>query len=108
MIPQANRLPSKTKLLSAVFIQTPFFSVKAAKNTEDKNRYAFVIGKKVDKRAVVRNRLRRVLREIIVQKVDQTEQKYDMVVVIKRNFTEIPREEIVKNAQEVFVKLTLR
>jgi len=96
MIPKANRLPSHTKLLFPIFQTTPFFSVKIASNNLSYNRYAFVVGKSVDKSAVVRNRLRRVLREIVVATVVDDGKGKDMLFVVRKNFIKIPREELLQ------------
>ena len=101
-------MPSKTKLVSPVFLQTLFFSVRFGQNTLAHDRYAFVVSKKVDKSAVVRNRLRRVLREIVVKEMDQRKQGHDMVVVVKKNFLEVPREELTKTVEACLSNVAMK
>lgn len=57
--------------------------LKYLKNTTTKsNRVAVVVSKKIDKRAVVRNRIRRRVYEIIRKHWSEMEQGYDLVITI--------------------------
>lgn len=59
------------------------------------NRFGFVISKKVDKRAVVRNRSKRLLRSCIEEVVGRLVGKYDMLFIINKNLTEKSRDDIM-------------
>ncbi len=61
MLPKIQRL-SKADLAIKTHYQTfstPLFSVRIRKNDVSTNRFGFIISKKINKRAVVRNRLKR-------------------------------------------------
>jgi ribonuclease P protein component len=64
-------------------IRGPFFSVKYALNPKRKNyRAAVVVSRKVDKSAVVRNRLRRRLYEALRLQQDRITQPVDIVITV--------------------------
>ena len=94
MIPRLNRL-SSARLIASKIVPSSNFSLRYVKNTLSYNRFAFVVGKKIDKRAVVRNKLKRVLRELIF-KHSLRFSGVDMVIIVKNNFTEAPSLEIEK------------
>lgn len=93
MIPRINRLPT-TRLSSSQAIAAPLFILRFTKNTLSYPRFAFVISKKIDKRAVVRNRLKRVLREIAYQKMLEKPAGIDLLFIVKKNFADVPSQEI--------------
>ncbi|MBI3232215.1 MAG: ribonuclease P protein component [Candidatus Doudnabacteria bacterium] len=69
MLPKAGRL-AKDQEIKQVFVQgrgffNPFLAIKYFYKASASPRFAFVISTKVSKKAVVRNRLKRVLRELI-------------------------------------------
>lgn len=92
MIPREFRLPSSIKLAHSRFSTNQFFSVKIASNACGYNRYAFVVSKTIDKKATVRNKLRRVLREFVWQVVQKRTISKDMIFVVRKNFLKEPRE----------------
>ncbi len=105
MIPQSARLPSNIKLINALVLRFPHFSVRLKKNSLLINRYAFVVAKKIDKRAVARNRLRRKLREVFWENTQEKFSGIDMVVVVVKQFLDVSREEIVKEVQKAIAQI---
>lgn len=105
MLPKSLRLPSKQKLSNPQRMQTDFFSISFLPNNTGVNRYGIVVSKKIDKRAVVRNRLKRVLRSIVEELHIKLPQGNDILFVVKRNFQDISREEILKTMQNSIQKL---
>lgn len=67
MLKKQYRLGGKQKLIFVDTLKTPFFLIKIAKNQLPYSRFRFVVSKKVDKRAVVRNRMRRVASTCVQQ-----------------------------------------
>ncbi len=76
-------------------ISTPFFNLKLAQNGEGVSKFAFVVSKKVDPRAVVRNRTKRVLRSGIEENVDKIKKGFDFLFILKK-------EAVGKNHLEVW------
>ena len=66
MFKRQNRLPRGIGFFNSSFFSTPNFILKVKKNGLIVNRFGIVVSKKIDKRAVVRNRIKRMLREILV------------------------------------------
>jgi ribonuclease P protein component len=69
MLPQTHRL-AKTKDVQLAFARgrgffSPFLTVKYLKLAEPNRRFTVVVSTKVSKKAVVRNRIKRLLREFI-------------------------------------------
>lgn len=84
MFKQQYRLPSGTRLPSQQTIATPFFLLKKAGNNLQVSRFGFVVSKKVDQRAVVRNRTRRVLRSVIEEIIDSIQPGFDTLFILKK------------------------
>lgn len=64
-------------------VRGPFFSIKAFENTRRKTyRLAVVVSRKVNKSAVVRNRIRRRLYEAVRELEDQIVRPYDIVISV--------------------------
>jgi len=101
MIPRLNRLPT-TRLISSKVISSDFFTLRYVKNDLSYNRFAFVVGKKIDKKAVVRNRLKRVLREIAYTKSLSFPRGVDMLFLVKKNFQDIPYQQMEKEVEKIF------
>lgn len=71
-------------------------SVKAAPNGRPQHRAVVVVSKKIDKRAVVRNRLRRRLTEIIRHHLETGGPGYDIVVTVHIDFRAMSEPDLVK------------
>jgi ribonuclease P protein component len=84
MLSQPYRLPATKLLTNSRYLKTPFYGVKYAPNTLEISRFAFVVRKKVDKRAVVRNRIRRVLRSCIEEQLEAIKPGYDMIFFLEK------------------------
>jgi ribonuclease P protein component len=65
MFPRRQRFPGTRLPRSARAIRTSYFLVRYAPNNLATNRYAVVAGTAVDRRAAVRNKLKRRCREIL-------------------------------------------
>lgn len=89
MIPRLNRLPS-THLASSVTCNTPYFTMKATRNGLSYHRFAFVVSKKIDKRAVGRNRMKRVLREHAYSLTLPYPEGMDILFIVRKFFLTIP------------------
>lgn len=60
----------------------PILGLKVLKNNLNYNRYGIIIGLKVSKSAVTRNKIKRQIREIIRREFPQTESFYDIVIIV--------------------------
>ncbi|HPW34147.1 MAG TPA: ribonuclease P protein component [Candidatus Paceibacterota bacterium] len=83
-------------------VTTPIASVKIYKSEKPYSRYAVVIGAKVFKKAVERNRLKRVFYEYIRSKNLWKKTNQDFVIYIKKFKTNLFNEEIKKYLEKIF------
>jgi len=98
MLPAANRL-RKTRDINLVYKRGVYggagdLSVKVMPNRLPQSRLVVVVGKKIDKRAVVRNRIRRRLVESVRQMWATVPASYDIVVSVRADLSERPFDEL--------------
>lgn len=100
MLAQPYRLPATIRLANSKFVKTALFSVRYARNDQNVSRFGFVIRKTVDKRAVVRNRIKRVLRSCIEEKLQDIQPGYDMLFFPEKGIMIKSREEVCRVVQQ--------
>lgn len=98
MLKKENRL-KHTKDIENVFkngktIAGKLIFLKIFKNDLDISRFAFIVSTKISKKAVIRNKIKRQLREIVRTNLSNIKSGLDIVVVTKPNI-------IDKNYQEI-------
>ena len=62
---------------------SPFFNLKILPNNLQNPRFCIVISTKISKKAVVRNKVKRQLRDIIHRNLSNISQNYDFVILAK-------------------------
>ena len=97
MLPQVNRL-KKEKDFEKLFkngksFKNNFLVLKIAQNNLKESRFGFIISKKVSKKAILRNKIKRRLRSIIWQNIRDIKKGMDVALIIfpdlgKTNFLE--------------------
>lgn len=97
MLKKANRLPATQKLKSPTFIKTPYFILKISRSDLADNRFAFVVKKTLDKRAVGRNRVKRVLRSCVEELLENIEVGWDMLFLLEKGIIGVKRQEVFSN-----------
>ena len=87
-------------------IEKNFLVLKFFRNSLDVTRTGFVVSQKVSKKAILRNKIKRRLREIIKINLPNLEPGYDLIFftkkgIIEKNFLEIKdtAEQILKKAK---------
>lgn len=90
MLKKVNRL-SKERDLTKVFrfgknIAEKHILLKFSSNRLNDSRFAFIVGKKVNKKAVRRNFLKRQLRAVVARLISQLKSGYDVIVLVKADF----------------------
>lgn len=88
MLPKINRLQS-TKDIERVFkegkgLRGGFMSLKFLKNGLGASRFAFIVSKKVSKKAVQRNKTKRILRDIIQKRIPRMKVGLDLVIIAQK------------------------
>jgi len=74
-----------------------FIRIRFLKNNLEVSRFAFVIGLKISKKAVIRNKLRRQMEEIVRLNFENLKKGFDLVFLpeiqgINKNYQEIEKE----------------
>jgi len=94
MLTREYRLPATTKLIHARFSKSSLFGVKYISNNLQVSRFAFVVRKSVDKRAVVRNRIRRVFRSCVEELRESIVPGYDMLFFLEKGIIDKQQKDI--------------
>ena len=101
MLKKIYRL-SNPRLSNPKTISSSFFTLKTAKNNLKFNRFAFIVTKKMDKRATIRNLTRRKLRSSIEEIFDRIELGNDFVFYPKSKIIQTDREGVLREVKKVF------
>lgn len=101
MLAKINRLAKKSDI-DNLFQRgkrafCPFFAVRFWENGRENSRFAIVVANKVTKKATVRNRLRRQIREIIRLNLSKFSNNYDILINISKDCLEKDYWELEKN-----------
>lgn len=88
MLPKQYRLPLRTELhrvqKEGEVFHFPYFGLLIAKNDLNLSRFAFIISKKIHKRATKRNRIKRLLRESVQLFLARIKPGFDAVFLVKK------------------------
>lgn len=103
MLKKKYRLPRTVNLRNANLVRLPFFLIKIKKNKLLVNRMGIVASRKVAKRAVDRNKTKRLIRSIIEELWDKVIPGYDILFILKKEAIGKKRKELylpIKNILE--------
>jgi len=104
MLIEKYRLPWGIRLDNNRSFSTPFFITKVKPNTLLFNRFGVIISKKIDKRAVVRNRIKRLIYSIIEELYKNIKPGYDIIILIRKNAVGKTRKDFYLAIKEMFLK----
>jgi ribonuclease P protein component len=94
MLKKKYRLLKETEFAKKEFYVSPFFVLKIAKNENSFNRFGFIVSKKIDKRATVRNTLKRKIRICIENNLERIKPGHDMLFILKKQILDKTTKEI--------------
>lgn len=103
MLPKSNRLPHSVSFSNAKSVVTPYFRILMKGNELPYNRFGFVVSKKIDKRATVRNRLRRILQNAVANLAKNGNK--DLLFIVKQSFINEKSSDIVSLIQSTLAKV---
>ena len=111
MLPKQNRL-KKEKDFKQVFkrgksFQDNALSLKLTENSLKVSRFGFVVGLKVSKKAFLRNKIRRRLREIVKTNLSKTKTGFDVVFIVRRGLETKNFQELAEIVNGLFKKAKL-
>ncbi len=108
MIPRKHKLPSN--LISDVlkngrFVYNHFFLIKYKFNTYGYSRIAVIVSTKIDKRAVIRNKLKRRILGLFSGIINKIPKPLDIVVITKKKSVYLKNNEFDKKILELLEKI---
>ncbi len=80
---------------------TKFFNFKIVKNNLEHSRFCIIISNKVDRRAVVRNRIKRQISEVIRLNILKIKSGYDISVIVKSSIINKETKKIICDYHEI-------
>ena len=111
MLPKENRLTDdydfrRVKRLGKSY-HCPLFKFSfAPRKISGASRFGFVISKKIDKRAVVRNRIKRLLRQAVRENLEKIPEGFDIVFVVRPIIVGKSYEEVITEFDKVLSKVS--
>lgn len=111
MLPILNRLIKK-KDFEIVFKKGrghngDFLFLKILKNNLSYSRFGFVVSQKISKKATIRNKIKRRLREIIKLKKLEIKKGFDVILVAKPKISQIDFKTLKDELDKLFQKASL-
>ncbi len=114
MLPKENRLRTdydfrRVKNRGTV-VHTPYYTLlhfqkSPAKEGMQPSRFGFIASKKFDKRAVARNRARRLLREAVRHHLPKIKDSYDIVLIAKHPIKDANYEDVNASFNKILPKV---
>lgn len=71
---------------------------------DDPSRFGFIISTKISKLAVVRNKIKRIMSEVIRKNLKKIKNGYDVLFLIKTSIVKIEKETLEKETYEIITK----
>ncbi|KAF5072752.1 ribonuclease P protein component [Acetobacterium wieringae] len=83
------------------------FVIYYLKNEENFNRLGIIVSKKVSKKAVIRNKVKRRIKEAYRLNEDSFSKGYDIILIAKESIKEVPYSSLEKSLNHLFYKKNL-
>ncbi len=112
MLSRKHRL-SKQKDFDRVYksgkqCAAPHLILKGVRNDADFSRFAIIISKKIAKKAVDRNRVKRQISEIIRQRLAKIKTGFDLVIIVKKDVLDQSSDVLAKELDGLLGKAGLK
>lgn len=104
MLPRQNRLLATERLIHPKTIHSVSFILRTAASPTKSSRVGIIISKKVDKRAVKRNRLRRVIASGLQAFLPTIQSPTDLLFILKAKSVESDEQMLVQEVIQVLKK----
>ena len=101
MLRREFRIPKGLRFNNSRLFSSPLFTIKVRENGLTFNRFAIIVSKKVDKRAVVRNRIRRLISSSLEELYNKLKQGRDAIFIVRRDAINKSREDFFKEIKYV-------
>ena len=108
MLLKQNRLKKK-KDFEKVFnhgriYRQDFLLLKLLKNDLEFSRIGFIVSKKISNKAVVRNKVKRRLRDIVRKKISDMKNNNDIIIIALQGIQEKTFQEMEQEIDKIFIK----
>lgn len=111
MLKKENRLRKKSDFDAIFkeqnFLKSSFLLLGFKKNNLNQSRFGIIVGKKISKKAVIRNKIKRTIREIIRSKIDEIYIGYDVVIIPYKEIEKKSFQEVKNNINKELEKAKL-
>lgn len=111
MLPQIHRLIKEKDFKILARRGKSFFikelGIKYLKNNLTHPRFGFIVSNKIDKRATVRNKIKRRLREIVHQNIKRVKPGFDFLFLTNPEIKNLDFWQIKEKLEEILEKLKL-
>jgi len=111
MLPKPHRLKKendfKKTLKKGKACKEGFLFLKRIKNNLEASRFGFVVSVSVSKKATVRNKIKRKLREITRKKLSKIKEGNDVVIIVQPEFRKSDIPKIENNLIQLYKKAGL-
>ena len=84
MLKKANRLSQGKKLTDTKTLNTRFAVIKISNGNDVDSKFGFIVSKKIDQRAVVRNKIKRRIRSAVEKLLPEIKTKREFLFILKR------------------------
>ena len=111
MLPKEHRLRHE-KDIKALFAQSKsvfdvFLGIKYKKNKLKQSRFAVVVGTKVSKKAVDRNKIKRRIRSVLSKHLEEFAPGFDVIFLVKKEVLDKTFIEVQEAVEKVLIKSSL-
>ena len=101
MLKRKYRLANLRNFNKARFLESQFFTLRFSQNQNKEPKFAFVISKKIDKKAVARNKIKRYLSGSIASIIDKISPG-DYILIAKKEIVNKNQEEVKSEVEKIF------
>lgn len=88
-------------------LDSELFFLRFAKNNFELSRFGFVVSLKISKKATIRNRIKRLLREVVRINLKNIKSSFDIIIIAKPGIVGKKYEEIKAEVEEFLKKAGL-
>lgn len=104
MLKKENRLSKVSNKNNSSFLNSAFFNIRISDNKEKESRFGVVVSKKTSKKAVFRNKTKRIIRNIITENIDRIKKSKDIIIVSKKVLNKTVKKEAEIELLDLFKK----
>lgn len=73
-------------------------------NNRKESHFGFIVSTKISKKAVIRNRIKRIIAEVVRKRLNEIKRGLDVVFLIKPSAVKISKEDLEKETNEIITK----